>query len=213
MASPPSFAPSSRWIAIMDGLPDDFGEDASLDPDLVSRIRAYLTMNAAESGHARRARACAREPTRSASPDRGALLDSHASGEPGGGLHVQGGRRKGRLQRLSQRRFDRSLRSAKDPYSGASFAMRATLHRGVWLVVAASAFALRRPGQIAETAPGFLCKRGESVRSRIRRVFRRARRASFPDQFLDRQARHAILHDLSHDRPNKDRPNPRRQGH
>jgi cytochrome b len=48
MAYPPSLAPSPRWIAIMDGLPNHFGEDASLEPGLVSRIRAYLTMNAAE---------------------------------------------------------------------------------------------------------------------------------------------------------------------
>jgi len=48
MAYPPSLAPSSRWIAIMDGLPDHFGEDASLEPDLMSRIRTYLTMNSAE---------------------------------------------------------------------------------------------------------------------------------------------------------------------
>jgi cytochrome b len=48
MAYPPSLAPSPRWIAIMDGLSNHFGEDASLEPGLMSRIRAYLTMNAAE---------------------------------------------------------------------------------------------------------------------------------------------------------------------
>ena len=48
MAYPPSLAPSPIWIAIMDGLPDHFGEDASLEPGLISRIRAYLTTNAAE---------------------------------------------------------------------------------------------------------------------------------------------------------------------
>ena len=55
MAYPPSLAPSSRWIAIMDGLPDHFGEDASLEPDLMSRIRAYLTMNSAEKWDTRAA--------------------------------------------------------------------------------------------------------------------------------------------------------------
>ena len=55
MAYPPSLAPSPRWIAIMDGLPDHFGEDASLEPGLVSRIRAYLTMNAAEKWDTRAA--------------------------------------------------------------------------------------------------------------------------------------------------------------
>jgi cytochrome b len=56
MAYPPSLAPSPRWIAIMDGLPDHFGEDATLEPGLMSRIRAYLTMNAAEKWDTRAAR-------------------------------------------------------------------------------------------------------------------------------------------------------------
>jgi cytochrome b len=55
MAYPPSLAPSSRWIAIMDGLPDHFGEDASLEPDLMSRIRTYLTKNSAEKWDTRAA--------------------------------------------------------------------------------------------------------------------------------------------------------------
>jgi cytochrome b len=55
MAYPPSLAPRSHWIAIMDGLPDHFGEDASLEPGLISRIRAYLTMNAAEEWDTRAA--------------------------------------------------------------------------------------------------------------------------------------------------------------
>ncbi|HEY1863895.1 MAG TPA: cytochrome b/b6 domain-containing protein [Roseiarcus sp.] len=55
MAYPPSLAPSSAWIAIMDGLSEHFGEDASLEPALVSRIRAYLTANAAEKWDTRAA--------------------------------------------------------------------------------------------------------------------------------------------------------------
>jgi cytochrome b len=55
MAYPPSLALSPRWIAIMDGLQDHFGEDASLEPGLMSRIRAYLTMNAAEKWDTRAA--------------------------------------------------------------------------------------------------------------------------------------------------------------
>jgi cytochrome b len=55
MAYPPSLAPSPRWIAIMDGLADHFGEDASIEPGLASRIRAYLTMNAAEKWDTRAA--------------------------------------------------------------------------------------------------------------------------------------------------------------
>lgn len=55
MAYPPSLAPSSRWIAIMDSLPDHFGEDASLEPELMSQIRAYLTINSAEKWDTRAA--------------------------------------------------------------------------------------------------------------------------------------------------------------
>ncbi len=55
MAYPPSLAPGPHWIAIMDGLSNHFGEDASIDPGLASRIRAYLTMNAAEKWDTRAA--------------------------------------------------------------------------------------------------------------------------------------------------------------
>ena len=55
MAYPPSLAPSPVWVAIMDSLPDHFGEDASLEPGLISRIRAYLTTNAAEKWDTRAA--------------------------------------------------------------------------------------------------------------------------------------------------------------
>jgi cytochrome b len=55
IAYPPSLAPGLRWIAIMDGLSNHFGEDASLEPALASRIRAYLTMNAAEKWDTRAA--------------------------------------------------------------------------------------------------------------------------------------------------------------
>ena len=55
MAYPPSLAPAQRWIAIMDSLPNHFGEDASLEPGLTSSIRAYLTMNAAEKWDTRAA--------------------------------------------------------------------------------------------------------------------------------------------------------------
>ena len=56
MAYPPSLASGLRWIAIMDGLSNHFGEDASLEPGLTSRIRSYLTMNAAEKWDTRVAR-------------------------------------------------------------------------------------------------------------------------------------------------------------
>jgi cytochrome b len=68
MAYSPSLAPGLRWIAIMDGLSNHFGEDAGLDPGLTSRIRAYLTMNAAEKWDTRAAhelqRSNAQDPLR-----------------------------------------------------------------------------------------------------------------------------------------------------
>jgi cytochrome b len=68
MAYPPSLAPSSRWIAILANLSDHFGEDASLEPAVAAKIRAYLTMNAAEKWDTRAAhelqRADPRDPLR-----------------------------------------------------------------------------------------------------------------------------------------------------
>jgi cytochrome b len=55
MAYPPSLAPSWRWIAILADLSDHFGEDASLEPDVAARIRAYLTKNSAEKWDTRAA--------------------------------------------------------------------------------------------------------------------------------------------------------------
>lgn len=55
MAYPPSLAPNARWIAILANLSDHFGEDASLKPNVVAQIRAYLTTNAAEKWDTRAA--------------------------------------------------------------------------------------------------------------------------------------------------------------
>jgi hypothetical protein len=67
-AYPPSLAPRIRWMALMDGLSDHFGEDASLEPDVASAIRAYLANNSAEKWDTRPARELAlanpRDPLR-----------------------------------------------------------------------------------------------------------------------------------------------------
>ncbi len=47
-AYPPSLAPAATWAGIMDHLDSHFGEDASLDPEETSAIRAYLLANSAE---------------------------------------------------------------------------------------------------------------------------------------------------------------------
>ena len=54
-AYPPSLAPRGRWMALMDGLADHFGEDASLGPDVAAAIRAYLADNSAEEWDTRAA--------------------------------------------------------------------------------------------------------------------------------------------------------------
>lgn len=59
MAYPPSLGTSSRWIALMAGLADHFGEDASLEPKLMSSIRAYLINNSAEKWDTRPSHALA----------------------------------------------------------------------------------------------------------------------------------------------------------
>ncbi|MDA8230548.1 MAG: diheme cytochrome c [Magnetospirillum sp.] len=46
MAFQPAFLPARSWNAIMDGLGDHFGEDASLRPEKAKSIRDYLVANA-----------------------------------------------------------------------------------------------------------------------------------------------------------------------
>ncbi len=72
-AYPPSLAPSSTWIAVMGGLGDHFGENASLDPDTTLQIRDWLAANSSEHWDTRAAnmfgRASPVEPQRiTASP-------------------------------------------------------------------------------------------------------------------------------------------------
>jgi cytochrome b len=45
----PSLLPAAYWAALMAGLKDHFGEDASLDPARAEEIAAWLTTNAAET--------------------------------------------------------------------------------------------------------------------------------------------------------------------
>lgn len=48
MAFQPALLPAASWNRIMDGLSDHFGDNASLPPDAVADIRAYLTQNAGQ---------------------------------------------------------------------------------------------------------------------------------------------------------------------
>ena len=49
MAFQPGLLPDESWRAIMAGLADHFGEDASLEADLAAEIEAYLVANAGRS--------------------------------------------------------------------------------------------------------------------------------------------------------------------
>lgn len=46
IAFPPRLLPAANWEAVMAGLKDHFGEDASLDEASVAHIRDYLVANA-----------------------------------------------------------------------------------------------------------------------------------------------------------------------
>ncbi len=50
MAFQPQMLPKKSWGIIMDGLPNHFGEDASLEPEMVRHIKKYHLDNAADSG-------------------------------------------------------------------------------------------------------------------------------------------------------------------
>lgn len=66
MAYPPSLLPAASWHALMAGLPEHFGEDASVDPATAAQIETWLTANAAETVETLPARIFAR--TNAAAP-------------------------------------------------------------------------------------------------------------------------------------------------
>ncbi|MDH5749957.1 MAG: diheme cytochrome c [Rhodospirillales bacterium] len=56
MAFQPQFLPARSWKAIMAGLDNHFGENASIDNDTALEIKTYLVNNAADSGWFRNSR-------------------------------------------------------------------------------------------------------------------------------------------------------------
>jgi mono/diheme cytochrome c family protein len=48
MAFQPGFLPARSWDAMIDGLADHFGDDATIAADKAEHIRAYLTANAGD---------------------------------------------------------------------------------------------------------------------------------------------------------------------
>jgi mono/diheme cytochrome c family protein len=49
IAFPPRLLPAANWEAVLNGLKDHFGEDASLDEASLAHIRAYLVANAGKA--------------------------------------------------------------------------------------------------------------------------------------------------------------------
>ncbi len=52
MAYPPALLPSNTWRAIMEDLPNHFGENASLDAATGARIETYLVQSSPRGGAA-----------------------------------------------------------------------------------------------------------------------------------------------------------------
>ena len=50
LAYPPQLLPARSWRALMDRLPEHFGENAGLDPGMAKEIGAYLAAKAADAG-------------------------------------------------------------------------------------------------------------------------------------------------------------------
>lgn len=53
MAFQPQMLPARSWEALMSGLTDHFGENATLDPATAEGIKSYLMANAADAGNAK----------------------------------------------------------------------------------------------------------------------------------------------------------------
>jgi len=70
MAFQPAFLPARSWKRMMDELANHFGEDASLPPDKVQAIRAYLSANAGDNVTAKPARKYMRMVTPGGAPQR-----------------------------------------------------------------------------------------------------------------------------------------------
>ena len=91
--------------------------------------------------------------------------------------------------------------------------MKATDRCLISIIVLACALAPASAGESSKSVLDFYASEAKASDPGFSGFSARARRASLQDQVLNRQARHAILHDLSYDRPEKDRANPRGQGH
>ena len=76
---PPSLAPAATWKAVMDGLADHFGENPSLDPMKVVKIRDWLAETRATLGHARRKPARAHKRARSTKDHRNTRLGAEST--------------------------------------------------------------------------------------------------------------------------------------
>lgn len=70
MLYPTGLLPARSWTAMMGGLKDHFGENASLDPAVKEKLTAFLTENAADRSEQRRSRKIAQSIPPKESPIR-----------------------------------------------------------------------------------------------------------------------------------------------
>ncbi len=86
MAFQPALLPARSWQAMMAGLADHFGDNASLDAKSAGAITAYLTANAADTGGGRAGRKVMRDLPAGATPlrfsDTPRFIAKHAKIKP-----------------------------------------------------------------------------------------------------------------------------------
>ena len=153
-------------------------------------------------GHPRCPRASALEPAGSASLDGDAVLNPHAPRHSQERLESRAVSAKGDCKNvIATLQWAASIRKHPRPEQALDECDRSLPDSHPSF----SSTCLPPPPPATPSLPRLLCERGENLRFRLQQICRRARRASLQDPFLDRRARHAILHDLSHDRPKKDR--------
>lgn len=70
MLYPPGLLPARSWTAMLEGLKDHFGENASLDAETTKRLTIFLSENAADRSDQRRSRKIAQSIARDESPRR-----------------------------------------------------------------------------------------------------------------------------------------------
>ena len=173
----PSLLPAASWAALMAGLQDHFGEDASLDPARAEEIAAWLDdQRRRDVGHRGRQPLPRCRPGAAAAHHREPLLAAQARRDPRGRVRAQGRGQQGQLLGLPPRRGDRALRRSGHRHSqGGASMSRSALPA---ILIGCRRSCRWRRGRAAGGAgpdPGRLPGSGEAGRPRLRRLRRGAR--------------------------------------